>query len=81
MIATIYTLRRLPDGTGAVIATDGYTGRVIEGQAGFSIEDVAEAIQLHESGESANLANWGHLELTQAAAEFVAATYPAVAQE
>ena len=81
MTATIYTLRRLPDGTGAVIATDGHTGPVIGGQAGFSIEDVAEAIRLHEDGESAELADWHHLTLTQESAEFVAASYPAVVRE
>ena len=81
MTATIYTLRQLPDGTGAVIATDSRTGRVLEGQAGFSSVDVAEAIRLHGSGESANLADWRHLTLTQESAEFVAASYPAVVRE
>lgn len=81
MATTTYTLRMLPNGGGAVIATDSRTGRVLEGQAGFSIEDVAEAIRLHEDGESAELADWRHLTLTQESAEFVAASYPAVVRE
>jgi len=75
---TTYTLRQLPDGTGVVVARDGCLGPVIGGHAGFSTADVAEAIRLSDAGESPELQDWQHLELTQAAAEFVAATYPAV---
>lgn len=74
-----YTLHRLPDGSGVVVCRRGPLGPVIGGQAGFYPDDVDEAIQQEAAGGEVHLSEWGHLEITQPAAEFVAASYPAVA--